>query len=208
MILNSIVEFLVNSINSLGYFGIFIGMLIESSFFPFPSEVILPPAGVLAARGQMSLTIIIFLGIIGSLCGALINYFLALHLGRKVINKLIFNYGKLFFIKEKHIIKSERYFAKHGEITTFLGRLIPGIRQLISLPAGFSKMNLFKFCLFTSLGAGIWSIILVYLGYFYGENPNLMENSLGTITLILILISAIFLITYLLVKLIWKRKAN
>jgi membrane protein DedA with SNARE-associated domain len=121
---------------------------------------------------------------------------------------LIFNYGKLFFIKEKHIIKSERYFAKHGEITTFLGRLIPGIRQLISLPAGFSKMNLFKFCLFTSLGAGIWSIILVYLGYFYGENPNLMENSLGTITLILILISAIFLITYLLVKLIWKRKAN
>ena len=183
-------------------------MLIESSFFPFPSEVILPPAGVLAARGQMSLTIIIFLGIIGSLCGALINYFLALHLGRKVINKLIFNYGKLFFIKEKHIIKSERYFAKHGEITTFLGRLIPGIRQLISLPAGFSKMNLFKFCLFTSLGAGIWSIILVYLGYFYGENPNLMENSLGTITLILILISAIFLITYLLVKLIWKRKAN
>ena len=205
--LNLIVEGLVNLIDSLGYFGIFIGMTIESSFFPFPSELILPPAGVLIARGQMSFSLVFLAGIFGSLFGALINYFLALHLGRKVINKLIFNYGKIFFLKPKHIIKSEKYFAKHGEITTFIGRLVPGIRQLISLPAGFSRMNLFKFCLFTSFGAGIWSFTLIYIGFFYGENPQLMETNLGLITLIIVLLSAITILTYVLFQLIKRNKS-
>ena len=195
-IFTNLIELLVNLINSLGYLGIFLGMTLESSFFPFPSELILPPAGVLIARGQMSLSAVLFLALLGSLFGAIINYFLALHLGRKVVNKLLYRYGKIFFLKKKHITKSEDYFDKHGEITTLLGRLIPGIRQIISLPAGFSKMNLFKFCLFTSIGAGIWSTILIFIGYYYGESSQLIQNNL----LIFILLFLIIILIYVLSK--------
>ena len=195
-ILNTLIESLVNLINSLGYLGIFLGMTLESSFLPFPSELILPPAGILISRGQMSFSVVLFLALLGSLFGALINYFLALHLGRRAVNELLFRYGKIFFLKKKHITKSEDYFNKHGEITTILGRLIPGIRQLVSLPAGFSKMNLFKFCLFTSIGAGIWSTILIFAGYYYGESPQLIQNNL----LIFILLFLIIILIYVLLK--------
>ncbi len=207
-ILSSIIEYLVNLVNSLGYTGIFLGMTIESSFFPFPSEVVLPPAGVLIARGQMSFSLVFLAGLLGSLAGALINYYLALFLGRKAVNKLIFKYGKIFFIKEKHIMKSEEYFAKHGEVTTFVGRLIPGIRQLISLPAGFAKMRLSKFILFTSLGAGIWGAILIYLGYFYADKQDLINSNLSSISILIIMFALIIIFIHILMKLINKRKTH
>lgn len=188
-------------IKELGYIGIFIGMTIESSFFPFPSEVILIPAGALVAKGEMTFALVFFAGLFGSLAGALINYFLALFLGRATIDLLISKYGKVFFINREKIIKSENYFKKYGEVTTFIGRLIVGVRQFISIPAGFSKMNLFKFCLFTGLGAGLWTLILIYVGYFFGSN---IEPRLKIIiTLALLFFSLIVVIIYL-----WNKKNN
>ena len=196
-LISQFVTTLLTVINNLGYFGIFIGMTIESSFVPFPSEVILIPAGVLAAKGQMTFFMIFLAGLFGSLTGALINYFLALYLGRTTIDLLISKYGKFLFLTSVNLKKSDLYFEKHGEITTFIGRFIPVIRQLISLPAGFSKMNLFKFSLFTALGAGIWAAILIYIGYFFGENSSWINQNLSSLTLSITLLSIVSFIIYI-----------
>lgn len=202
---NIFLDNLLITIFSLGYLGIFFLMIIESSFIPMPSEIVLIPAGILIAQNQMSFLLVFLTAILGSLVGAFINYFLALYLGRKSINKLVLKYGKIFFINKNKIKKSEIYFKKHGSITTFIGRLIPVIRQLISIPAGFAKMNLFKFSLYTTLGAGIWSFILIYLGFIIGNNKNLVEQNLKNITLITLLICVIIIIGYIIFQ---KRKKD
>jgi membrane protein DedA with SNARE-associated domain len=192
---HNLIEVLLLIIRELGYLGIFIGMTIESSLFPFPSEVILIPAGALIAKGEMTFALVFLAGLGGSLAGALINYFLAMCLGRTAMDLLVSKYGKVFFINREKIKKSDNYFKKYGEITTFIGRLIIGVRQIISIPAGFSRMNIFKFCLFTGLGAGIWTIILIYIGYFFGSD---IESSLKIlITVILLILSLIIVIIYL-----------
>ena len=197
---DSMVQFLVAFAGSLGYLGIFILMTIESSFIPFPSEVVLLPAGLLIAQGQMSFSLALLFAIAGSLAGALVNYYLALYLGRKLTDKLVVKYGKFFFLTEASLKKSEDYFNEHGSITTFVGRLIPVIRQLISLPAGFAKMNMTKFCIYTGLGAGIWSFVLLYLGYLFGKNLNLIKENLNIITFWTILICAILVLIYIITK--------
>jgi len=153
---------LVSSIISkIGYYGIFILITIESSFIPFPSEIVIPPAAYLAQQGEMNIFLVILAGIIGSLLGALINYFLAYTLGRKVVYSLVnLKIFRFLLINKNKVIKAEKYFIKYGNFSTFMGRFIPAVRQLISIPAGFSKMNLKNFILYTSLGSGIWVIVL------------------------------------------------
>lgn len=198
---SNFVNYLLEIINNLGYMGIFIGMAVESSFIPFPSEIILIPAGALISMGKMSFSYVFLAGILGSLLGAFVNYFLAIVLGRRAVNLLIVKYGKIFFIDKSKILKSEEFFFKHGEITTFVGRLIPVVRQLISLPAGFSKMNLGKFALFTALGAGIWTSILIGVGYFFGSSVSPSVKIISTC--IALIISLVILLVYF-----KKRKTN
>ena len=186
--LTSIINFIVETVGSLGYTGIFIMMFLESSFFPFPSEVVMIPAGYLAYKGEMNMYLVILFGILGSLAGSLFNYYLAIKFGRRFLIK----YGKYFFIKEETIVKMEEFFKKHGHISTFSGRLIPVVRQYISLPAGLAKMNLFVFSLYTSLGAGIWVAILAILGYYLGDNEGLIKEYLRYI-IVAILIALAFL---------------
>ncbi len=186
--LKELAQDLVDLIFDWGYLGVFLLMAVESSFIPFPSEIVMVPAGYLASQGQMNLAMILTSGLAGSMVGAFINYYLAFFVGRRFLEL----YGKYFFISNAALDKMDEYFLKHGHISTFIGRLIPGIRQLISIPAGLAKMSIVQFSVFTALGAGIWSLVLTLLGYFIGENQILIEIYLKQITII-VLISLIIL---------------
>lgn len=164
--LGDFINFIVQTVGEWGYGGIFLMMFLESSFFPFPSEVAMIPAGYLAHQGQMSLVLAWCAGTAGSLAGAVFNYYLCYFFGRELVLK----YGKYVGITKIKMRKFEAFFKRHGEISTFNCRLIPGIRQYISLPAGLAKMNLFKFSLYTTLGAGIWVAILLAVGWYLGKN--------------------------------------
>jgi membrane protein DedA with SNARE-associated domain len=193
---------LVDLIFEWGYVGILLLMMVESSFIPFPSEIVLIPAGYLASKGEMGIIMIMISSLVGSMAGAFVNYYLALLLGRKILCK----YGKYFFINESAIEQIDDYFAKHGHISTFIGRLIPGIRQLISIPAGLARMNLTTFSIYTALGASIWAFILVMLGYMIGENQELIESYLNQITIIVLF--ALFLLASWYIYKQKKRKAQ
>jgi membrane protein DedA with SNARE-associated domain len=167
---HELINWLVETIGALGYPGIFILMAMESSVIPIPSELVMPPAGYLAQQGQMHMAVAILCGTAGSLVGAYANYFAAHYLGRPLVIK----YGKYVWITEEKFAKVETFFREHGEVSTFIGRLLPVVRHLISLPAGLAGMNHVKFSLYTLLGAGLWVTILTYIGYFIGENQELI----------------------------------
>lgn len=168
--MHEIIEWLVTTIGALGYPGIFLLMAMESSVIPIPSELVMPPAGYLAQQGRMSMPVVILCGTVGSLVGAYANYFAARYLGRPLLLK----YGKYVWITEEKFAKVELFFKSHGEISTFIGRLLPVVRHLISLPAGLAGMNHLKFSLYTLLGAGIWVTVLSYIGFFIGANRELI----------------------------------
>jgi len=168
--LEGLVHWLLDRFRELGYPGIVVLMAIESSFLPLPSELVMPPAGYLAAKGEMSFTVAVACGALGSVLGALVNYALAHWLGRPFIRRL----GRYVWISEKSLERSERYFADHGEISTFMGRLLPVVRHLISIPAGLARMNLAKFVTFTALGSLVWCAILTWIGWFLGRKEDVI----------------------------------
>ncbi len=172
--LGELTKLIVTTVGDWGYTGIFIMMAVESSFIPFPSEIVMVPAGYLAYKGEMSLFLVLFAGFAGSMVGAWVNYVLAMSLGRR----FLYRYGKYFFMQPKTLNKMEGFFKTHGAVSTFSGRLIPGIRQLISIPAGLSRMSFGLFSFYTFLGAGLWSSALVFLGYYMGENEELIKEYL------------------------------
>ncbi len=168
--IHTLTQWLLDTIGAMGYPGIFLLMAMESSIIPVPSELVMPPAGYLAYQGKMNMAVAILCGTFGSLAGAYANYFASHYLGRPLILK----YGKYVLIPPDKFERVERFFLKHGEISTFIGRLLPVIRHLISIPAGVAGMNHIKFTVYTLLGAGIWCTILTLIGYAIGENQQLI----------------------------------
>ena len=162
-------------VNNASYLFVFIFMVIESSFIPFPSEVVVPPAAYLAVqKGDMNLLVIVLVATAGALCGALINYVLSLLIGRPIVYAFADSrLGHACLIDRAKVQKAERYFDSHGAISTFIGRLIPAVRQLISIPAGIARMNIWTFCLYTSLGALVWNCILAFLGWWLAQHVSL-----------------------------------
>ena len=147
-------------------------MGLESSFFPFPSEVVMVPAGYLASKGEMHMALVILSGIVGSLLGAWLNYAIAYTVGRAALLR----FGHRIFLPEKTFLRVEEYLRKHGEFGTLIGRLIPVVRQYISFPAGVIKMPLWRFSLWTAIGAGTWVSVLAFIGYVVGENEELVRQ--------------------------------
>ncbi|MCF7835448.1 DedA family protein [Candidatus Gracilibacteria bacterium] len=183
-------------------------MTIESSFIPFPSEVIVPPAGWKAAQGLLNPYLVVFFSTLGALIGALINYYLSLRLGRKIIYRLAnTKRAHIIMINKESIQKSEEYFRKKGKISTFIGRLIPAIRQLISIPAGLAKMDLGHFILYTSLGALLRNLALFFVGYILGQNREMVKEYNHIFKYIVYGIIGLAIV-YLIVKKILKRGKN
>ena len=194
--LENFINLLLNLARELGYVGIIIGMTLESCFIPFPSEVVMIPAGYLAQKGEMNAVLAVLCGVLGSVLGALINYGICYFWGRAFVLK----WGKFVGITEAKFAKFEAFFNKHGEFSTFTCRLLPGIRQYISMPAGLVRMNLSRFVLFTALGSALWVSILVALGYFVGENEEVLKVYLHEILIAIIAFVVLLSVVYVFIK--------
>ena len=205
--MDTLIQFCLDHLN---YWTVTLFMAIESSFIPFPSEAVVPPAAWKAAvTGEMSLVLVILFATLGAIIGALINYFLAMWLGRPIVYKFANSrIGHMCLIDEAKVQNAEAYFDKHGAISTFVGRLVPAVRQLISIPAGLARMGMGRFLLYTTLGAGTWNVILALLGYYMASIPGLQteeavmnkvkeySSEIGLVFLVL----ALFIVGYLIYK--------
>ena len=170
--MEALVKFCLEHLN---YWTVTLFMAIESSFIPFPSEAVVPPAAWKAAvTGEMNVYMVVVFATIGAIIGALVNYYLALWLGRPIVYRFAnSSFGHMCLIDEAKVKYAEEYFDKHGAVSTFVGRLVPAVRQLISIPAGLARMGMPRFLLFTTLGAGVWNAILAALGYYISMIPGM-----------------------------------
>lgn len=193
-IFDDIIHFLIFFIQEIGYIGVFVGMFIESTPFPLPSEVIMIPVGIAAAYNlsEMNVVAVVIIGVLGNLCGAIFAYMIAVSFGRKSLIKL----GKYFFVSEKVINKMEKFFADHGAISIFVSRLLPGFRHLISFAAGTARMNMGLFSIYTIIGSSFWTSTLVILGYVIGMNEELIKQYLNLIVLCCVIFCTLIVSIY------------
>ncbi len=192
-ILGYIGNLCIQLISYLGYFGVFFLMVLESMLAPVPSELVMPFAGFLAAQGRFSFALVVLFSSLGSIIGSLLSYYMGLYGG----NRFLAKYGKFFLVDLYDLKKTEDWFTKHGDKTIFISRFIPVVRHLISIPAGISKMNIKKFCIYTLIGATLWNSFLAYSGYILGENWTAIKTYSEPISItiaILILIAFIYFV--------------
>ncbi len=185
-------EWIINAINSMGYFGIALLMFLENIFPPIPSEVIMPLAGFATVQGKLNFAGAIAAGTVGSVVGALPWYFAGKHWGEDHLKHLADKYGKWLTLSGKDIDKAKNWFDKHGGFAVFFGRLVPGVRTFISVPAGIAKMNLLPFLLFSTIGTGLWVGLLTGAGSILGHNYQLVEKVLGPVSGIAIIALLVF----------------
>jgi membrane protein DedA with SNARE-associated domain len=180
---------------NLNYFTIALLMAIESTFLPLPSEIVIPFAAYKAGQGDLNVFIVVLAGTTGALTGSLINYTLAYYLGRPIVYRFAGSkLGKIFLLSEERVMHAEEYFIRNGKTSTFIGRLVPGVRHLISIPAGLAKMSLRDFMLYTFIGAGIWNVILAFIGYYLYAVREQIFPYLGHILLGIGVIFVVYLI--------------
>lgn len=191
--LHQFVAWLVDFVHHLGYFGIFIMTFVESTFVPIPAEVTMIPAGYLVYQGHMQFIPALLASIIGTVGGSYFNYWIAKKYGRD----LFIRYGKYLMMTPAKLVKLENFFYEHGVISTFTGRLIPGLRHYISFPAGLARMKLSKFIIYTGLGGGIWMTVLLCLGYYIGENEDMVMAYLPMAKMGILLVLAIVALFYI-----------
>lgn len=202
---SNVTEWYMNHIN---YGTITLLMSVESSFIPFPSEIVVPPAAWKAAQGELNIGLVVLFSTLGALIGALFNYYFALLIGRKLIYKFAdTRLANLLLINPAAVEKAEKYFIKHGNISTLIGRFVPAIRQLISLPAGLAKMKMRDFLLFTFIGSTTWNIILAALGYFLYSQRELLDKYYKEISWGFIILAVLF-VGYLIFKAVTYKKVN
>jgi membrane protein DedA with SNARE-associated domain len=194
---------------NMNYYTITALMAVESSFIPFPSEIVIPPAAYIASKPDSNLNIflVIVFGTLGALIGAFINYYLALWLGRPIIYKFADSkLGRLCLLSKEKIVVAEDYFVKHGKTSTLIGRLIPAVRQLISIPAGLARMNVLHFALFTTIGAGLWNSVLALLGYLAQGQQDLIEAYSHELSIAILALLAVVVIYFIIKKLCQRQK--
>ena len=170
--MESLIQFCLEHLN---YWTVTFFMVLESSFIPFPSEAVVPPAAWKAAvTGEMNVVLVVVFATVGALLGALFNYYIAMWLGRPIVYKFANSrFGHMCLIDEEKVGRAEEYFEKHGVMSTLIGRFVPVVRQLISIPAGIARMNIGRFVLFTTIGACAWNVILAVLGYYMSKIPGM-----------------------------------
>lgn len=195
--MNQISEWVLGIMAKFGYFGIIFAMFAENIFPPIPSEVIMPAAGFAVARGDLNLILVILAGTLGSVLGALPLYYLGRLFNKERLIVLTEKYGKYVFVKPDDILSSSNWFEKHGKKAVFFGRMVPGVRSLISVPAGMNNMPIVYFLVLTALGSSIWTTLLTLAGYYFGKNYQVIENSLAPYSKIFLLLAIAIIVGWL-----------